>query len=339
MLNSSTTEAINDYATDKNVWKIIDVEIWHVSVWLSKDNQVSYGALRSDWSRVIPKWLIESILDGFELVKILEKNKKQVNIVLSLSDIHKVTPENREILKTLYPISNWLIDLFHEIWLDPEVIKQYSDYLKRWKLVVQSDWQKSIYNKLLNVKERYPRKSPEQNYNEKWYIVFSVEIWEYNWLILFSDWCLNDKYGILQYWIPLLIWEKERPQITQCWPIVAWIHRQISLDNNKEIITVDNKYDPTIQVKSLRWHELMKVFYSRQTAFLTPINTWDLSFLYNHWQTSEKQNFTDFKDKCTKKLIEWGFVSAKIHWENDYLFTDNNTNVISCDVSACNLNL
>lgn len=338
MLNSNIRTLIEDYSKKWNVGENIQVEIWHISVWIGDNSEISYWFLQNNWKRVIPAWLIESIEDWLELVSILESNRKKVWIVLSLSDIYKVTPNEREILKWKYASTIWLSSIFKAIGIDSGLIDFYGEYLEKWKIVVQSDWTKAIYNKIANIKNRYPRKTPETVYNEKGYILFNVEIWEYYWLILYSDWCFNNNHEILQYWIPLLIWEKEKCLATQCWPAVAWIHRQISNDDTFEIITIDNKNDIAIHTKSLRWQELMRVLYWKLSTFLTPINVWQVSFVDNHWLEVEKRGYEQLKKMCIEKLIQWWFESAKIHWEEEYLFVGNNEIVITCGLWVCNFN-
>ncbi|MFA5916739.1 MAG: hypothetical protein WC850_00710 [Candidatus Gracilibacteria bacterium] len=341
MLNTSTRDSIQEYAENGKVSKNIQVEIGHISVGLNQNEEVKYGQLQGDGERIIPKGLIESVCDGFELVDILNTCKKDVGIVLSLSDIYGVSKNEREKIKGKISTLSGLGQIFENIGFEKQLIEFYKEYIDNGRIIVQSNGTSSIYNKISQVKERYPRKSPETIYYEKGYILFDVITHGYHGQVLYSNGCFNNLDPVLQYGIPLLLGEEGKTLATQCGPTVTGIQRQILKDFPTDIITVDNKKDGGIKTKSLRGQELLKIFYGKQSGFLTPSKLGELSLLHNHnGDDIEKQqdDYNTFKSMCINKLIEGGYESAKIYGENELLFIKNNKSNMSCNLGICNLN-
>lgn len=252
--------------------------------------------------------------------------------------MHWVSTKEREIMKYVLEKEKWLIWIFKSIWFESDFLEEYKSYLLEWNIILQSNWTSSIRNKIAQIKDRY--KNPEKIFEDKWYLLFEITIWDFSWIILFSKWCFEDEHNILNNGIPLILWEKGWILATQCWPTVTWIQKQ-TIWNRKDlnIITVDNKNDLSIKTKSIRWQELLKVLYWLSSWFLTPINHWKLSFIHNYWKKEIEYDYKYFLEKCIESLMNSWYDSAKIYWSNDYLFLqDWKDNNIECDLWLCNIN-
>lgn len=237
---------------DNNKGTIFNIELWHSPVWLSLNGEAQYWMLKN-WIRVIEEWLVESIIQWLHIWRLLRKEfNRKVHLVLSLSDLHWVLHNDRLLLKKLITdIEYPLIDIFLKYWVDDKIIENFESWLKLWSIVFQSNWTSKIRNKIRNIINLFKKIWPNNFYDEYWFILYEVQIWDYYWIVLFSSECFSD--SILKQWVPLLFWEEKSNMSTQCWPTVTWIQQEI-LWNNKlnRIITIDNHMDVSIKTKSIR---------------------------------------------------------------------------------------
>lgn len=339
MFGSNIRNWLKDFSWD-NPWKWIrfNIELWHSPVWLSHLWHVHYWALRN-WIRVIEEWIVESVIQWLYIWRELRKEyNRKVHLIVSLSDLHWVTHEERLKIKDLIKSTEYpLIDILCRYWVDENIIWDFEQWIKLWDVVLQSEWTSKISSKIHKLKDDFKKKWAERFFEEHWFLLFEVKLWEYRGLILFSSECFNWN-DILKQWIPLLFWEQNESQSTQCWPTVAWIQQQVLWNNHlNRIITVDNFKDTTIRQKSLRGQLLLKLFYWKHSSFITPNIDWVNEYIWPV-QNITRLNYQELIKLSVISMKSSGYDEAKILWKQELLIDWKNKTEWICDLWICHLN-
>ncbi|MDD3302100.1 MAG: hypothetical protein PHN31_00965 [Candidatus Gracilibacteria bacterium] len=338
MLTKQITNGI-EQLSDENPLKgtIFNIELGHSPIGINSQGKLEFGRQKNG-TRLIEEGLIESIIQGLHIGRVLRREfNRKIHFIVSLSDLHGVTQEERLIIKNqIGNIHSPLIDIFYKYGISEKTIGEFKKGIELGSTVFQSNGTTKIRNKIGKTIDKFKKSGPEIFYENNGFILFEADVGDYHGIIIFSPECFSGD-DVLKQGIPLLFGTKNENMSTQCGPTVTGIQKEI-LGNNKlnKIITVDNPKDPSIRTKSLRGQILLKLMYGDNSSFVTPDSTGNNSYV-GPITNGKTLNFNQILKLAQDSLQKSGYENTKILGESDYLFNGNNQGNISCDLGICSL--